>query len=240
MPHHPWASARVGDEPHPGCCHRSRLAHSAGERSAARRLVVDLGRGLDAEARRHDFRDLDLGKGGRPIELLQRLFDVPAGQSYEPLEMDDRAVGLGQALLEVDVGGFLEDAVDIVGVFEADADLRQLRERVGLGNSRLVIGVDEGLEHALGLGIGALELTHPDQRDSLPLESHLLPAEIDLRECSEDRECVQVATFLQVAAGDAEQCHASGFLLLCVHLHLSLRPNMTMNDGVWPLRNLLS
>jgi len=223
MPLHPRASARAGFEPRPGCSPSPVLRQRADERLRARRFVLSLGRRLDAEAERHDLRDLDLGEGLGPLELLHGGLDVALCQRDEPLEMHDGAVGLGETLLGVDVGRLGENRIDLVVVLENDAHLGQRLERVGLGDGRLVEPADQRLELALGLGERVLGLAHPGQRDGLALQGGPLPAELELGDRPEDCQAVHETALLQVPAGDGQEGGADSLFLRGIHVDNSLQ-----------------
>ena len=201
------------------------LRERADERLCSHGLVLGVGRRLDAEAERHDLRDLDLGEGLGPFELLHGVLEVPLGEGDQSLEMDDGAVGLGQALFGVDVGRFGEDVVDLVVVLEDNAHLGQRLERVGLGDGRLVVPADESLEQALGLGQGVLGLADTGQGDGFALLCHLLPAEVVLGERPEDGQRVQETALLQIPAGDAEEGCANSLFLRGIQVDNSLQAN---------------
>ena len=179
--------------------------------------------GFDTETVGNDLWDLDLGERPRPRELVHRLLDVSALQGDKALKLDDRGVGFGQALVEIDIGGFLEDVVDLVQVPEPDADLGQRLEGVGL-EDRLLAGLaNELLEHLLRGGESSLVLAHPGGGDCLALVGDVLPAEVDLGEGTEDRLGVQVPPLLEITAGDTHECCAGSFRLIGIHLPISLR-----------------
>ena len=116
---------------------------------------------LDNEGQRHVARDVDLGEGSCPVDLVGCLLQLPADQVDETLKVNSRSELLQEAVRLKYRGGFYEHAVDALQLAQRDFHFGKGTQDVRLEDGALLVAVKKFFELVLSF----LKLTVPCHRE---------------------------------------------------------------------------